>query len=140
MPARKRTRVVIDVNVLVSGLINSDEVFVRAIFNKQKYTVLVSDTLLDEFQQVTDRLRMRKYFTKADAARAQRRLIGLSEHVDADPPFVKVCRDAKDDYLLALAKKGKADILITGDADLLTLKKHERTKIIRPTLFRKQYL
>lgn len=102
--------------------------------------MLDSDTLLDEFQQVTDRLRMRKYFTKADAARAQRRLIGLSEHVDADPPFVKVCRDAKDDYLLALAKKGKADILITGDADLLTLKDHERTKIIRPTLFRKQYL
>lgn len=35
MPARKRTRIVIDVNVLVSALINSDEVFLRAIFNKQ---------------------------------------------------------------------------------------------------------
>ena len=140
MPARKRTRVVVDVNVLVSELISADTGFVRGLFNKQKYTVLVSNTLLDEFQRVTERLRMRKYFTKEEAARAQRRLIGLSEHVDADPPFPPICRDSKDDYLLALAKTGKADILITGDMDLLILKKHGKAAIIKPLAFRKEYL
>ena len=135
MPARKRTRVVIGVNVLVSELISAETGFVRNLFNKQKYTVLISDTLLDEFQRVTERLRMRKYFTKEDAARAQRRLMGLSEHVDANPPFPAICRDAKDDYLLALAKAGKADILITGDKDLLILKRHGKTAITNPLAF-----
>ena len=35
---------------------------------------------------------------------------------------VTVCRDPKDNYLLALAKDAKADFLITGDQDLLVLK------------------
>ena len=43
---------------------------------------------------------------------------------------IAVCRDAKDDYLLALAIDSKADFLITGDKDLLTIKQIETTKII----------
>jgi hypothetical protein len=53
---------------------------------------------------------------------------------------VKITRDEKDDYLLALAKKGKADILITGDDDLLVLKKHGKTRILKPAAFRKEFL
>ena len=32
-----------------------------------------------------------------------------------------VCRDAKDQIFLDLAQSGKADVLVTGDADLLGL-------------------
>jgi putative PIN family toxin of toxin-antitoxin system len=39
---------------------------------------------------------------------------------------VKVCRDPKDNYLLSLSRDAKADYLITGDKDLLSLKKFER--------------
>jgi predicted nucleic acid-binding protein len=41
-----------------------------------------------------------------------------------------VCRDTDDDYLLALASEGRADVLVTRDEDLLTLKKHGETEII----------
>ncbi len=37
------------------------------------------------------------------------------------PPFPSLCRDAKDDYLLALLQQSKANFLITGDNDLLVL-------------------
>jgi hypothetical protein len=48
---------------------------------------------------------------------------------------VTVCRDPKDNFLLALAKDGKADFLLTGDNDLLELKKFSKTKIETFTSF-----
>lgn len=49
--------------------------------------------------------------------------------------FVTVCRDPKDNFLLALAKDGKADYLLTGDKDLLALIKFGKTKIKTITAF-----
>ena len=43
---------------------------------------------------------------------------------------ISICRDKKDNFLLSLAVDGKADYLITGDADLLELEKMGSTKII----------
>jgi len=43
---------------------------------------------------------------------------------------VKVCRDTKDDFLLALSKDGKADYLVTGDKDLLSLNRYRKTDIV----------
>jgi uncharacterized protein len=140
MPARKRTRVVVDVNVLISALIKADHISLQQLFNKQRYTVLVSDTLLEEFERVSGRARLRKHFTTEGATRALHRIRGLSEYVKADPPFTKICRDEKDDYLLALAKAAKADLLITGDADLLVLEKYGRTRIIKPAVFKREFL
>ena len=45
------------------------------------------------------------------------------------------CRDNKDNFLLALAKDGKADYLLTGDKDLLELKSFGKTKIKTIVLF-----
>lgn len=42
----------------------------------------------------------------------------------------KICRDEKDDFLLNLAIDGNADYLVTGDKDLLILKKVNKTKIL----------
>ena len=48
---------------------------------------------------------------------------------------VEACRDPKDNYLLALAKDGSADYLITGDLDLLTMEQFEKTKIVKLSEF-----
>ena len=49
--------------------------------------------------------------------------------------IVTVCRDPKDNFLLALAKDGKADYLLTGDKDLLDIIKFGKTKIKTITSF-----
>ena len=41
-----------------------------------------------------------------------------------------ICRDPKDNFLLSLSKDGKATYLITGDKDLLALKRFGKTQII----------
>ncbi len=52
---------------------------------------------------------------------------------------VERCRDAKDNFILALARHSKADYLLTGDKDLLELKTFEGTKIIQPTEYMKKF-
>lgn len=57
----------------------------------------------------------------------------LREQVMIDPSDIEaVCRDPTDDYLLALAKAGDADILVTRDEDLLVLRRYGRTQIVYP--------
>ena len=50
---------------------------------------------------------------------------------------VTVCRDPKDNYLLALAETAQADFLITRDKDVLALPNQtwKETKIVRPEEF-----
>lgn len=50
-----------------------------------------------------------------------------------------VSRDAKDDHILALAKHGKADLLLSGDKDLLVLKTYAGTRILSPSAFFKEF-
>lgn len=78
--------------------------------------------------------KLRKYFT-GDA------LTDMLESFDAfiDVVAVKsngeICRDPKDNFLLVLAKDGKATYLLTGDKDLLEIQKFGSTKILTLTHF-----
>jgi hypothetical protein len=46
-----------------------------------------------------------------------------------------VSRDPHDDVYLTCARAGDADVLITGDQDLLVLQVHGRTRILTPAQF-----
>lgn len=48
---------------------------------------------------------------------------------------LKLSRDAKDDIFLETAVESEADFLVTGDKDLLVLKKIGKTEIVRPAEF-----
>jgi uncharacterized protein len=48
---------------------------------------------------------------------------------------MRICRDPKDDKFLALAIDGKADVLITGDKDLLELPAVGNLRIINAADF-----
>jgi uncharacterized protein len=43
-----------------------------------------------------------------------------------------VCRDPKDDAIIECAANAKAELIISGDKDLLTLKHYDRIRIITP--------
>ncbi len=43
-----------------------------------------------------------------------------------------ICRDKEDDKVIALALSNKVEYIITGDKDLLVLKKYKNIKIISP--------
>jgi putative PIN family toxin of toxin-antitoxin system len=54
----------------------------------------------------------------------------VSVHTD-----VQVCRDVKDNKVLALALDGRADMIVTGDKDLLTLHPFHGIPIITPVVY-----
>jgi predicted nucleic acid-binding protein len=56
----------------------------------------------------------------------------LAEIIDPPPLPAPVSRDPSDDAVLALAAASQADMIITGDADLLTLGSHAGIPIIDP--------
>lgn len=66
-------------------------------------------------------------------------IIGLlRENTQLYPPNpveIDACRDPKDLHILGLAEAGGASCIVTGDKDLLILKKFERCRILTPRQF-----
>lgn len=54
------------------------------------------------------------------------------EMVKPAPLPKRVCRDPDDDVVLASALAGRADLIVTGDHDLLILKNFQRIRILSP--------
>jgi putative PIN family toxin of toxin-antitoxin system len=97
--------------------------------------LVFSAELLLEFLDVVKRPKLKKYFAKTD-------IENLLEIIEEYAVFIEVtsvvdsCRDKKDNFLLALAKDSSANYLITGDNDLLEIKKFEETEIITITEYK----
>ncbi|HAX62032.1 MAG TPA: putative toxin-antitoxin system toxin component, PIN family [Elusimicrobia bacterium] len=47
----------------------------------------------------------------------------------------RICRDSKDIMVLGTAESVGADVILTGDKDLLVLKTYKNTKIVTPRQF-----
>lgn len=56
----------------------------------------------------------------------------LAEVIEPPSLLQQVCRDADDDEVLATAIAGQADIIVSGDDDLLSLKIYQDIPIVAP--------
>jgi len=129
MPRRKENRVIIDTNIFISFLIGRRLHNLKDQIIDFKIRLVYSDQLIDELLIVTQRPKLIKYFPKANIDE----LIDLIHKIGDKVSITKepdICRDSKDNFLLAIADKGRADFLVTGDSDLIALIKYKRTKII----------
>ena len=63
--------------------------------------------------------------------------VDLCEFLEPEPLDKRVCRDEDDDVVLATALAGIADVIVTGDEDLLVLKKFRGIEILSPRQFLK---
>lgn len=127
MPEIKH-RVVVDTNLWISFLLTKDFVRLDQLLAADELTLVFSRELLDEFVAVAQRPKFKKYFSLAD-------LTDLLTQINAKAEFVvvtstiDVCRDPKDNFLLALAVDSEATHLLTGDKDLLVLGRLHTTRI-----------
>ncbi len=96
---------------------------------EQTIQLVISEEILEEIIVVTQRPKLQKYFTfnKVDELIQILQNIGLFINITSE---VSLCRDPKDNYLLALAKDSGANFLVTGDQDLLVIKRFENTEIV----------
>ena len=124
-----KDRVIVDTNLWISFLLSKDYGKLDKLFNAENLILLFSRELLDEFVEVARRPKFKKYFSITDLNELLTEIHSRAEFIDVTS-VVNLCRDEKDDFLLALAKDGKADFLITGDNDLLELEKFEKNEYL----------
>src|SRR3569833_1963470 len=122
-------RVIIDSNIWISFLLTSDLSKFDNILVDDSLVIILSQQLIDEFIEVTQRNKFKRYFDLQDVKSLLVKIRERSIIIDVTSD-ISVCRDPKDDFLLSLAKDGNASHLITGDKDLLVLKRFEKTKIL----------
>ena len=137
MPVKPKHRLVIDTNIWISFLLTKEYSKIDLLFEHGNVVMLFSQDLIDEFIEVANRPRFRKYFSLIDLQDLLTKIRSKAEFVSV-VSSVEICRDEKDNFLLSLAKDGKATHLLTGDKDLLVLAKIGKTKITTITeyLFR----
>lgn len=124
-----KIRLILDTNLWIRYLIAKDLERIDLLFERDEVVLLFSVELLEEFVVVANRPKFRRYFSED----AIEQLLGLFDgygQVVEVSSTVDACRDAKDNFLLALSLDGKADYLVTGDLDLLVLEEFESTKIV----------
>jgi putative PIN family toxin of toxin-antitoxin system len=124
MPSDGGGRAVIDTNVLLSGLLwrGTQHSLIQQI-RTGALTLISSPALLAELCDVICRPKFQTILSQSrtDPERILSGLRQLAEIFDPPPLPVPASRDPDDEAALALAVPSRADLIVSGDADLLIL-------------------
>ncbi len=138
MAFETKFNVVLDVNWYISACINrqSRRTLFRFILQNPLLTVYYSNDLLREFERVICQTRFRKFIRLAHVHRLLELGRSHTEKVEcAESPTM--VRDPNDNYLLGVCDCCAADFLVTGDKDLLDLRRYNNTLILPMSQFAK---
>ncbi|MBU4210076.1 putative toxin-antitoxin system toxin component, PIN family [Patescibacteria group bacterium] len=138
-------RVLLDTNILISYLLDfSGKSRISKIADKGilgKYVILLPEELINEF---TNKVLSKKYLKNKIKKEEPEGFVRILLEIGEIIPTIKeeipaVTRGPKDDYLLAYALVGEADFLVSGDKDLLVLKKVGGVKMVDVKEFEKNF-
>jgi putative PIN family toxin of toxin-antitoxin system len=128
-------RVVLDTNVLVSSLLLRGQLskFVDLWKNREVSPVLSKETF-EEFNKV---LHYPKFSLSEDEIKTiiEDEVLPFFDITEIKEKITGVCRDHEDDMFLSAAVNARAAVIVTGDKDLLDLKKYRSIKILSPQDF-----
>lgn len=128
-------RCVVDTNVIASASMFSLSVPRQAVERVLRDGVLLfSEGTMDEVKNVLFRSKFDHYVSRKDRALFLAQLSVAAEFVSTIQ-VMRECRDPKDDKLLEVVLNGRADVMITGDADLLEMHPWRGVAILSPADF-----
>jgi len=125
-------RVVLDANVLISALIKSGkprELLFKIV--EKKIQLVLSRDILEEFLEVTEDSRIRKYVDENDVIAFLRVMGNIGTIIKLRSMFKVVEEDPDDDIVLRTAYDGKAEYIVSGDKHLLSLREFRKIKIVK---------
>jgi putative PIN family toxin of toxin-antitoxin system len=125
----------LDTNTLISRLLVPSGGAAKAVNHALAWGIpLMSDETLFELSDVLARPKFDKYISRQDRQHFIRLLGGVVRIVSITHR-VAACRDPKDDKFLHVALNGEAEVIVTGDADLLVLHPFHGIDIVNPATF-----
>ncbi len=127
-------KLVLDTNTFVSAFFwegNEAELFRK--IEQREAKLYITSEILKEVEEVIKRPKFDQVMKNAGLTPDQimQKIVSLSHLVIAPKLNIEVCRDEKDDKFLECAESAKADYLVSGDEDLLSLKEYKGIPIIR---------
>ena len=129
-------KIVFDTNVILSALITqglSSRILDICI---DKHEIFISPWILKE---VIEKLDKKFKVKNSEISKVEIFLRNVCKVIYPTAELPNVCRDKDDNNILQLADFVSADLIITGDNDLLILKKYKEAKIINPREFMRNY-
>jgi putative PIN family toxin of toxin-antitoxin system len=124
-------RITPDTNVLVSAFFyNGNERAIVEAAIQGKLRFVLSTEILDELIKVLDK----KFGVDLEVTRDY--VLRLNEVTDIVTPrklFNVPVRDREDAKIIECAHFGDSNYIVTGDRDLLSLKRYKRTRILSPS-------
>jgi len=133
----RRAKVVLDANVIVSGMLyeEGNPARILDLWKKDAFVLVISQPLYEEIINTITKLKP-KYKIPATAIKETAELLRDHSLWVEIKHIPEVTRDPKDNMVVATATVAQADFLITGDKDILALgKSYKKVKIRKPAEF-----
>ncbi len=132
-------RVVIDTNVLISGIIQQSGFPFRVVkmWETASVVLITSSATIEEAERVLNypKIKNRYKLTGDDIKHVISNLIRYSVFSGNLPGLNIIKEDPEDNYVLATAVAGKADYIISGDKHLLDLNIFRGIAVVTPKEF-----
>lgn len=117
-------RAVLDTNLLVSYLLTHRPPIATLIDDhlaQEHFVLITGAALLEELGRVLRYPRLQRYYSEETRTQYVALIAALSEIVELPESVPRICRDPDDDWVIACAVVGQADVIVSGDRDLLAL-------------------
>lgn len=124
-------KVVFDTNVLISALITAGkpkELFHKAV--EGEIQLVLSKDILEEFSEVVDDPRIRKYANEDDVVAFLKVIDSVAKITRVKSRFKALKEEPDDDVVLRTAFDGKVDCIVSGDKHLLPLGEFRGIRIL----------
>ena len=127
-------RVVIDTNIFVSSFFGGNPRKIIDLWKNEKITLCLSNAIFDEYIDVLHRIGMKDENELEELLSLFSR--GFSILFTTKTPKIKIIKDdPDDDKFIECAVALKANAIITGDREILAIKKYMGIKILTPRQF-----
>ena len=125
-------RVIIDANVAIAGAASRGLCEAIMELCLEHHRVVLCEGILKEIEE---KLRFKLKVPPAIVAEYVRVLRNGAEIVEPENVDKGICRDPDDLMILGLVYPGNADVIVTGDKDLLVITEYKGARILNPRSF-----
>ena len=132
-------RVVIDTNLVISGIAKSKTIPYRLLegWRRKEFLLIISIPILSEIKEVLDRKEIQAhFFLKPEDIRDLIQALSTQTIITSGALEVDIVKDDPDDNkFIAAAVERSASYIISGDRDLLDIGDYEGIKIMKARNF-----
>lgn len=136
----KAKHIVLDSNVLISAALSPSGMAANVVnYVIKHHTIVFSGETFDELQTRLWRPKFDRYITLEQRKLILHDLGAIAAWVEIHNS-TRYSRDIDDDKFIATALAGNAEIIVSGDADLLVLETINNVRILQPADFHKEFV